>query len=252
VVMKFQGVPEGSSFLTASLEYSPLNSSNHTAVLVTATCADHQNNPNVDKHYFRSQLVDLIQKAMALMKGGESAQAQQLVKQFINDLKKSSLALDPYIKDLLKDLEGQVTEAISKKAYYEKWGRHYLPSLASAHLHQQANNFKDPGVQHYGGPLFSQLRDSIDEVFCKLPPPKPSHYTTFKPSSSGSSSSYQAPAPLTSMSTFHSSGNPCFSGTSLVLMANGETRRVDSIQKGDQVKTPSGVASVRCVVKSHC
>jgi len=172
------------------------------------------------------------------------------------ELKKSALSSDPFVKDLLKDLEGQVTEALSKESFYNKWGRHYLPSLASAHLYQQANNFKDPGVQHYGGALFSKLRDTIDEVFCKLPPPKPSHYTTYRPSTSSS----QAPAApaLTSMSTFHYSGNPCFSGDSLVLLGNGSTQRVDQVRKGDLVKTtsPEGdhvvVASVICVVKTHC
>ena len=37
-----------------------------------------------------------------------------------------------------------------EQEYYVKWGRHYLPSLARAHLLQQCNNFKDPGVQGYG------------------------------------------------------------------------------------------------------
>ena len=49
-----------------------------------------------------------------------------------------------------------------------------MPSLAGAHLLQLCYNFKDTGVQHYGGELFSTLRDSIDELFNKLPPPKPS------------------------------------------------------------------------------
>jgi len=81
---------------------------------------------------------------------------------------------DPYVLDLLKDVEGQVAEACSKQEWFKKWGRHYLPSLLGAHLFQQCNNFKDPGVQHYGGELFMQLRDQIDDIFLALPPPKPS------------------------------------------------------------------------------
>ena len=72
---------------------------------------------------------------------------------------------------LIKDITGQITEAVSKDEYYTKWGQHYLPSLAGAHLLQLCYNFKDPGVQHYGGELFSTLRDSMDELFNKLPPP---------------------------------------------------------------------------------
>ncbi len=29
--------------------------------------------------------------------------------------------------------------------------------------------FKDPGVQHYGGKLFNNIRDKADEIFVKLP-----------------------------------------------------------------------------------
>jgi hypothetical protein len=65
-------------------------------------------------------------------------------------------------------------EAIGIQEYYQKWGRHYLPSLMHAHMNQICNNFKDPGVQHYGGSMFRQIRDLVDENFCKLPPPKPS------------------------------------------------------------------------------
>ena len=35
-------------------------------------------------------------------------------------------------------------------------------------------NFKDPGIQAYGGNLFKTLQDSIDTIFIKLPPPQPS------------------------------------------------------------------------------
>merc|ERR1711981_619500 len=65
---------------------------------------------------------------------------------------------DPRVADACKDLLGQVKEAISRKDFFQRWGRHYLPSLAQAHLQQRCNNFKDPGVQHYGGKLFTDQR----------------------------------------------------------------------------------------------
>jgi len=38
---------------------------------------------------------------------------------------------------------------------------------------QVCNNFNDPGVQHYGGDLFRSICDEADDIFCKLPAPKP-------------------------------------------------------------------------------
>ena len=64
-------------------------------------------------------------------------------------------------------------QAISSQAFHTKWGRHYLLSLARAHQQQQCNNFKDPGVQHYGGALFSAECDRGEAIFMALPAPTP-------------------------------------------------------------------------------
>lgn len=37
---------------------------------------------------------------------------------------------------------------------------------------QLCNNFKDPGIQHYGGKLFTYLRDKADDTFINLPAPR--------------------------------------------------------------------------------
>jgi len=75
---------------------------------------------------------------------------------------------------LLEDINGQTTEALSRNDWYYKWGRHYLPSLAFAHKLQFCNNFKDVGIQGYGGVLFKTIRDVADDVFDRLPAPTPS------------------------------------------------------------------------------
>lgn len=51
------------------------------------------------------------------------------------------------IHPLNVDVSGQITEAFSKEEYFQKWGRHYLPSITRAHLLQVCTNFKDPGLQ---------------------------------------------------------------------------------------------------------
>merc|ERR1711871_1356502 len=136
--------------------------------------------------------------------------------------------------------------------YFNRWGRHYLPSLARAHLVQQCNNFKDPGVQAYGGKLFQELRDAVDDIFCKLPPPKPS-CPVFQGGSYGGWSQGAAPPPV-NMSTFHNRSNPCFTGDSVVSMFDGTTKSVGSIIAGDVVAV--GATKCRgvvvCVVRTSC
>ena len=114
---------------------------------------------------------------------------------------------DSNTASLVEDLEGQVLTAVSRVDYFLKWGKHYLPSLSMAHLHQQCNNFKDPGVQGYGGDLFLKLRDIAEEKFMRLPPATPSrfNYGVYGGSSYTSShtSSYNPPV---NMSAFYNAG----------------------------------------------
>jgi len=166
-----------------------------------------------------------------------------------DEIAKSPVAGDPYVTALVQDLTGQITESCSKGEYFNKWGRHYLPSLMGAHLFQQCNNFKDPGVQFYGGNLFSELRDQLDELFLKLPPPVPSNKPT---TSSYGSSSSSSPASV-SMSSYYNSSAPCFAGSCIVEMSDGTQKLVSDICKGDSVKTPSGIsATITCVLKTIC
>ena len=102
--------------------------------------------------------------------------------------------------DVLSEVEGQISEAVSRQDWYtprprlraetlssRSWGAHYLRSLSRAHFAQVCNNFKvqgalfviylrvlqDPGVQFYGGELFREVRDMADEIFLRLPAPNP-------------------------------------------------------------------------------
>jgi len=110
-----------------------------------------------------------------------------------------------------------------------------------AHLNQTCNNFKDPGVQDYMGKVFKQVRDSVDAVFMKLPPPRPS----------GAAYGRAAARPVDIISYNNSSG-PCFAGASRVKLADGSHVRVDQLKKTQLVSTPYGVAAVECVVETRC
>jgi len=139
----------------------------------------------------------------------------------------------------LEDLNGQVTEAVSKAEFWKKWGRHYLPSLLGAHLNQQCNNFKDPGVQGYMGALFRTVRDGVDETFLKLPAPRPS----------GVAYGRAAAAPI-QLADYNNSAGPCFAGSSHVKLSDGPSIQLEFLEKGDRVATPEGDAEVVCVVET--
>jgi Hint-domain/VWA / Hh protein intein-like len=146
------------------------------------------------------------------------------------------------LRALKQDLVGQVTEAYSREDWHTKWGRHYLLALARAHELQQCSNFKDPGLQRYTrSQKFVLLRDGAEEVFCKLPPPKPSLAKRVK--------NYQ---PVRSMSRWHNSSTPCFAAGN-VRLADGRLVPLDRIVAGDQLHTGQGsAATVICVVVTEC
>jgi len=104
-----------------------------------------------------------------------------------------------------------------------------------AHMQQECNNFKDPGVQHYATPAFNEQRDRIDTVFMSLPPPEPTkNVLEF------------------AWKSFNSSSNPCFDGTCDVLVPGNTTRKVQDLRRGHLVVTNEGKnAQVLCVLKTR-
>ncbi|CAF1053365.1 unnamed protein product [Didymodactylos carnosus] len=184
--------------------------------------------------HYRLEFVNTVRTVMNLMESDKFDNAQNIIKTLAKDMKSSTVAKEPFIVDLLKDLEGQVTEAISKKEWFERWGKLYLPSLARAHLMQLCNNFKDPGVQHYGGELFNRLRDEIEQIFIGLPSPKPSARPAAEP---------------VPMNTYMNYSAGCFHGNCIVTLNNGQTKLLNKIQRGDIL---SGGARVVCVVETLC
>jgi Mg-chelatase subunit ChlD len=164
------------------------------------------------------------------------------------------------VNDLLEDFVGQVSQAVSRKDWYKKWGKHYLPSLQRAHQLQQCNNFKDPGIQHYGGKLFQTVRDVADDVFCKLPPPTakaPPAVSSSTPRamslnsrsmSSGLPPMIPPPGPM-NMAAFNDRDMPCFHEDCFVSIMGNTQKRLKDLQKGDVLKNG---AVVRCIVRATC
>jgi uncharacterized protein YegL len=224
---------------------------------------------NIQSHRLRSCVINTLDESVILMKkninssGIAMDKVNVLIYEFrswlSNNNQESVGSRSPYsrINTLLEDLTGQVTQALGNKEYFLKWGRHYLPALQRAHELQQCNNFKDPGIQNYGGELFGLIRDESDDIFCKLPPPT-SNRAVCRPMSSGGQRvggrGGGGVAPVRSapidMSQYNCRSSGCFHSDSNVLMQDGITTKLcRDIKKGDVV---FGGDSVKCIMRSQC
>lgn len=163
-----------------------------------------------------------IERVSTLIKSGESGSLPNMV-------------------DLCLDLDKEGTAAF-REDYFPRWGRHYVPSLSRAHLLQMCNNFKDPGVQHYGGRIFKSERDALDEIFNKLPPARPS-----RPVYDQSAGRHVYRSPV-NMSMYNDSDDPCFLGSCMVILQDKTKKRLDELKKGDVL--PNG-AKIRCILKTN-
>ena len=139
------------------------------------------------------------------------------------------------------DLEGQVKIATSSQREWERWGRYYCRSLASAHRRGTCHNFKDQSVQHYFGSVAKDLLADADAAFSKLPPPKPSREGCGVASGAAMARAY------------HYRGNGCVAGDSLARLFDGTRKRVSDVVKGDVLvdALTNGPAVVRCVVRTR-
>lgn len=254
-------------YLQATLEYSSCAGAASPVACVGQGKGSPAGFAGVHQQRLRLQFVDSVRQSMQLLKmtpvqkaKGEAmplADAQEVVIHLADEIAKSPVAGEEAMVALLEDAQGQVSEAVSREEWYTKWGVHYLPSLMFAHLTQQCNNFKDAGVQSYGGALFQSIRDAADEVFMTLPAPTPSARPT-PPAASGSAHSptaYSAPtqpsAPAVNMSAFYDRYAGCIDGACMVRLADGGARRLAEIRRGDLLLAPGSgrTAAVACVVQ---
>jgi len=190
---------------------------------------------DIDFHKFRLKTIELVRNSVLNPKQGP-----KIIGDFVNEVSQSPSVKDERIVGLLADLKGQITEALSTDAFFDKWGRHYLPSLVRAHELQQCNNFKDPGIQCYGGKTFSKLRSQLEDIFVKLDPPK---------------------ATIKSMNTYYNQSAPCFDGSCQTLIYDNSnnviSKRLDLLKKGDRVVTDYtdghiNFSKIECIIKTNC
>ena len=219
---------------------------------------------------FRQESIHIINDCIQRKKYNDYS-FQELLTRFISEVEKEKI--NPYIQDLLYDLQGQIKEALNmtsqgeREDWFSRWGIHYLRSLQGAYQHELCNNFKDKGISHFGGSLFNSLRDQISEIFDAQPPPR-KDIRQAPPVVGGGRYErqrvVQQSAPV-SMRVYNNAGGGCCAEGSRVLMKDNSYQRVEDIRKGDSVVTFHTVkdeenrvhesyseSKIECVIKTKC
>ncbi|RYP21568.1 hypothetical protein DL765_002204 [Monosporascus sp. GIB2] len=211
-------------------------------------------------HKSRSMICDFLASCFELNTNGEYGTPKNVdLKQFVAALQKLVAEIpaqhfgDRRNQSLMQDLvgespAGQVSLALSRKEYFDRWGRHYFLSLWSAHAKQLCNSFKDPGPLMYNddSPLFARCRDALDRTFDDLPPPKPTYVPRPRPNHVQEAS---VSAPV-SMRSYRSPIVPCFSASSSVLLSGGQEVPVCKLCEGASVQTPAGDRRVVAILRT--
>lgn len=182
---------------------------------------------------------DLISALKYCIRAGGSADAFN----GLYDKYQTTEALE-LVRDVMPSADPtEMGQVIMAPRFYSTWGKHYLRAYLSAQVYQQCMNFKDHGLQIYGGTLFHALQKAGDTVFAHLPPLE----------ASGKASNYYggaalAPAqaqPVNMANAFNNPRGGCWAPGSMVLMADGlSLKPIEDVRKGDVVWTTVGNATV--------
>lgn len=155
---------------------------------------------------------------------------------------------DNIVPELTDDIQGQIMESLTP-ASWMKWGRHYSRSLGEAHNKQKNNNFKDIGIQNYGGDLFKELTDHAEQLFMKIPAPTPSYSVPRTTYGAGHSrGAYTPVSQHVDMSRYMDRSGGCISGECFV----GD-KKVSELRRGDKIMNSNNQeVEIECVIKRKC
>lgn len=225
---------------------------------ITASMQGVVEDNEVDIQRFRGQLVDQLNTSLQLCKNGKRINAENLpqaialIEELKNTITNHPVSSNDRVQGLLTDLTGQASEAFGKKEWFKKWGKHYIPSLLTGHRFQLCNNFKDPGVQFYGGQLFKDIQEQADEIFLKLPAPVPTAKQNYGGYGGHANRSATKKAKPVNMARYYNTYGGCFDGFGMVSMADGSKKYTYQVKKGDRVATHNGQsAEVLCCIHTH-
>jgi hypothetical protein len=151
------------------------------------------------------------------------------------------LTADDATAPIIEDITGEVGKALANRDTWTRWGAPYIMSLMSAHVNQTCTNFKDPGIQCYGGLKFREEKNKLNDMANDLPVPTPS----LAPNTG--TNNYQPPvvSSQTFVRNYNNASGGCFGDDGNVLMNDGSVKRVKDIVKGDVL---DGGATVMCTI----
>jgi len=199
---------------------------------------------SAQNHLLRFETITMLKKVIRMYRNDLSA-AARLVENHIQSWDSRKL-LDDTSLGIIEQLKGQNTKMLLKRKYMDKWGKHQTRQYIRALNLQIKNNFKDPGVQHFGGNLFEDLADKIDDIFNNMAPPKPS-LATQATKVVASPKSFARAYNNVRNDYINGHGNTsggCFAGDGEVLMEDGSYKAVRNVCPGDILATPEGARQV--------
>ena len=195
---------------------------------------EDSSNTAMTVHHARYMFMKAIAEAISKCKSGTLLEAQRILANFeAIYARHADPVIKAYIRDIKSDLENEGQIGMSP-AYFGRWGEHHMRAYLRAQQLQLCMNFKDPGLQVYGGEGFHAIQIQTEAIFCSLPPPRPSITVST--------------APVTSMGVFHNASGGCFHGDSKIRMADGGHYPINQMVSGMQVATPYGGATIVALV----
>ena len=190
--------------------------------------------PEGDRHLCRQAFVDtlthIIDEAESAVTGyrGVSAVLPGLEGRLNAFYSRYAKSADPCTQAMLRDVtskvdgEQQVRLALGFLAA-GTWGMPYLRAYRDHMRAQVCMNFKDPGLKTFETPRFLAHQAAGDAAFAAIPPPYLYRQGSVAPTVNYSSA-------------FNNASGGCFEGSMPVVMADGSTKAVRDIRRGDVVK----------------
>jgi hypothetical protein len=200
------------------------------------------------------EIIDMVRRVIKSRLGLDNinedlANLLTFLNRFSNDTFADSVYSD--CSETNSDSDGQIAKAMETR-YFDKWGKHYLYSVLSAYKNRLCLNFKDKGVQHFKTADFEREQEFIENIFINMTPPVPSGRSYDDYGGYGGNHNNAVSSAVFS-TTFYNRQGGCFLQDTRVKTVTDKGAflfiPVQEVKPGFQLATPSGIATVKCVLK---